>query len=103
MEKGLLDEIAGPDVTIIDPAPAVARQTRNVLQQRDQLAPETQAGSLRCYTTGDARRMHQQLEATSAPENLSLRIVELAEHNEAAWRAEFPRAVTWLFGLKPVE
>lgn len=55
--RPLLDEIAGPDVTIIDPAPAVARQTRNVLQQRDQLAPETQAGSLRCYTTGDARRM----------------------------------------------
>ena len=54
-------------------------------------------------TTGDARRMHEQLAATSAPENLSLRIVELAEHNEAAWRAEFPRAVGWLFGLKPVE
>ena len=55
--RPLLDEIAGPDVTIIDPAPAVARQTRNVLQQHDLLAPETQAGSLRCYTTGDARRM----------------------------------------------
>ena len=55
--RPLLDEIAGPDVTIIDPAPAVARHTRNVLQQRDQLAPDTQAGSLRCYTTGDAARM----------------------------------------------
>ena len=55
--RPLLDEIAGPDVTIIDPAPAVARQTRNVLQQRRQLAPATQTGALRCYTTGDARRM----------------------------------------------
>ncbi len=55
--RPLLDEIAGPNVTIIDPAPAVARQTRNVLQQRDQLAPAARAGSLRCYTTGDAARM----------------------------------------------
>jgi glutamate racemase len=55
--RPLLDEIAGQGVTIIDPAPAVARQTRNVLQQRDQLAPSTQRGSLRCYTTGNARRM----------------------------------------------
>ena len=55
--RPLLEEIAGPDVTIIDPAPAVARHTRNVLQQRGRLAPETRAGVLRCYTTGDAARM----------------------------------------------
>ena len=55
--RPLLDELADPDVTIIDPAPAVPRQTRNVLQQRGRLAPETQAGSLRCYTTGNAARM----------------------------------------------
>ncbi len=55
--RPLLDEIAGRGVTIIDPAPAVARQTRNVLQQRGRLAPVTQTGALRCYTTGDARRM----------------------------------------------
>ncbi|MBP8947439.1 MAG: glutamate racemase [Candidatus Promineofilum sp.] len=55
--RPLLGEIAGPDVTIIDPAPAVARHTRNVVQQRGQLAPETRAGALRCYTTGDAARM----------------------------------------------
>ena len=55
--RPLLDEIAGPGVTIIDPAPAVARQTRNVLQQRDRLAPATQRDSLRCYTSGNARRM----------------------------------------------
>jgi glutamate racemase len=53
----LLREIVGEGVTIIDPAPAVARQTRNVLQQRDRLAPATQRGSLRCYTTGQARPM----------------------------------------------
>jgi len=55
--RPLLDEIVGQEVTIIDPAPAVARQTRNVLQQRRRLAPATQTGALRCYTTGDARRL----------------------------------------------
>jgi len=29
--------------------------------------------------------------------NVALRVVEAAEHNEAAWRAEFPRAMRWLF------
>lgn len=29
--------------------------------------------------------------------NVALRVVDAAEHNEAAWRAEFPRAVRWLF------
>jgi glutamate racemase len=55
--RPLLDEIVGDGVTIIDPAPAVARQTRSVLQQHRRLAPATQASALRCYTTGDARRM----------------------------------------------
>lgn len=30
--------------------------------------------------------------------NLEVRIVPVGRHNEAAWRAEFPRAVAWLFG-----
>jgi len=51
-------------------------------------------------TTDDAQRMYQQLAETSAPENLALNIVDSAEHNEAAWRAEFPRAVSWLFQLQ---
>lgn len=29
--------------------------------------------------------------------NVAQRVVDAAEHNEAAWRAEFPRAVRWLF------
>lgn len=32
---------------------------------------------------------------------VTLRIVPGAEHNETAWRAEFPRAVRWLFGVEP--
>lgn len=34
-------------------------------------------------------------------DTVTLHIVPGAEHNETAWRAEFPRAVRWLFGLPP--
>jgi alpha-glucosidase len=32
--------------------------------------------------------------------NFSIRIDPAAAHNEAAWRKEFPQAVSWLFGLR---
>lgn len=32
-------------------------------------------------------------------DNVTLRVVPEAEHNEAAWREAFPGAVRWLFGL----
>jgi len=51
--------------------------------------------------TTDARRMHELLAKTTAADHLLLQIVDTADHNEAAWRAEFPRVVAWLFGLKP--
>lgn len=35
-----------------------------------------------------------------AERDLRVRVEPQAEHNEAAWRAEFPRAVEWLFGQK---
>ncbi len=47
----------------------------------------------------DVRRMHALLAAGSAPPALSLHVVPAARHNEAAWRAEFPLAVRWLFEL----
>ncbi len=53
----LLEEIVGGNVTIIDPAPAVARHTRFVLQQRGLIILDEQTGSLRCFTSGDPRRL----------------------------------------------
>ena len=53
--------------------------------------------------TDGAKRMHAQLSASSPAHNLTLHIEDAADHNEAAWRAEFPRVVTWLYGLKPLE
>lgn len=62
--RSLLEEIAGADVTIIDPAPAVARHTRFVLQQhqlqrqlQSQAATVAYIGNLRCYTSGDPQRL----------------------------------------------
>jgi glutamate racemase len=45
--------IAGPEVTIIDPAPAVARQTKRVLLQHALQRRGDEAGRLRAFTSGD--------------------------------------------------
>ena len=61
-------------VTIIDPAPAVARQARRVLAQRERPAPAAQKGSLRLLTTG-ARERFSELAATLLDER---QVVETA-------------------------
>ena len=49
----LIQEIVGPEVRVIDPAPAVARQTRRVLAQRGALrASEAGPGKVTLLTTG---------------------------------------------------
>jgi len=45
----------------------------------------------------DAERMAALLRQRPDGANVALRVAVDAEHNEAAWRAEFPRAVRWLF------
>jgi predicted alpha/beta superfamily hydrolase len=47
----------------------------------------------------DMKRMVAALrQAGLPPRNLAVTVNPVGRHNEAAWRAEFPRAVTWLFG-----
>jgi predicted alpha/beta superfamily hydrolase len=36
---------------------------------------------------------------SGSADNVTVRVVPEAEHNEAAWRAEFPHAVRWLFNV----
>jgi glutamate racemase len=55
--RPLLTKIVGPDVAIIDPAPAVARQTARVLRQRDLSAPDGTVGTVRGMTTGHAEKL----------------------------------------------
>ena len=45
--------IAGPGVNVIDPAPAIARQTGRVLVERGLRAPEPRIGRRVFYTSGD--------------------------------------------------
>jgi glutamate racemase len=49
----LIEEIAGPTVRVIDPAPAVARQVGRLLEERGLRQVGGAAGSLEVLTTGD--------------------------------------------------
>jgi glutamate racemase len=51
--------VAGPDVRIIDPAPAVVRQTERLLQRHALRAPAAAQGGLRAYSSGEPRRLEQ--------------------------------------------
>lgn len=48
-----IEEVVGPGVAVIDPAPAVARQTERVLDRRGLRAEESHTGSHTFCTTGD--------------------------------------------------
>ncbi|MCC6602622.1 MAG: glutamate racemase [Anaerolineae bacterium] len=58
----VVEGIVGTAVTIIDPAPAVARQTGVVLRQHNLLADADQPGGVRFLTTGAAEPYAQQVE-----------------------------------------
>ncbi len=47
----------GPDVAVIDPSPAIARQTRRVLDEHGLLAAAGTAPTMHYFTTGDPARL----------------------------------------------
>jgi glutamate racemase len=49
----LIEEITGPEVRTIDPAPAVARQVRRLLAHQNRLNPAEAQGAMQFYTSGD--------------------------------------------------
>jgi glutamate racemase len=57
-----------PDVTIIDPAPAVARQTLHITQTYGLSRPEQ--GQTWYYTTGSASHLAWQIQALGLPHGL---------------------------------
>lgn len=57
IETIIKTEAEAAPVTIIDPAPAVARQTVKVLAKRNLLATSTEVGSVRLFTSADARQL----------------------------------------------
>lgn len=48
----LIEDIVGPSVRVIDPAPAVARQVGRMLDTHQIRSPDTEAGSVRYMTSG---------------------------------------------------
>ena len=54
-----LAEMVGTAVSIIDPAPAIARQTARILQERDLLAPLTASRQIHLLTTGNKVALQQ--------------------------------------------
>jgi glutamate racemase len=65
-----IQRIAGPEVVVIDPAPAVARQTERVLAQHGMILETAVPGSTQIYTSGnpgDLAALVQQLLGVSLP------------------------------------
>ena len=61
--RDLIASVAGPGVTLIDPAAAVARELRRRLSDRDLLTDRAEPGTIRFWTTGDPAQMHTSLAA----------------------------------------
>lgn len=53
----LISEITGNEVNVIDPAPAIARQVKRVLETRGLLRERKKAGEMVFRTSGDAEKM----------------------------------------------
>ena len=53
----MIEEITGPGVRTIDPAPAIARQVRRLLSQGELLRRESRGGLLKFFTSGDPVKM----------------------------------------------
>jgi glutamate racemase len=70
----LIQEIAGPHVKVIDPAPAVARQVGRVLKMHGLLHPSSSPGSVRFQTSGAAEKLQAQLPALIGMEAVVERI-----------------------------
>ena len=58
----LIRRIVGDSVTIVDPSPAIARQTKRVLAQRSMLKTDGLPGSRGYYTSGEVSSLTQAVE-----------------------------------------
>lgn len=77
----LMDAIrqrCGPAVTVIDPAPAIARHLGDVLAERSMLATPGRTGHARFATTGDPAALRHFLRARALCDNAAAQEVELA-------------------------
>ena len=57
----LVQEIVGENVRVIDPAPAVARQVRRVLEVKGLKSGPDRPGGIRLFTSGDVEELNSLL------------------------------------------
>jgi glutamate racemase len=55
----LIQEIAGPSVRIIDPAPAIARQAAHLLEENGKLCDDLHRGEINYFTSGNEKTFCQ--------------------------------------------
>jgi len=60
--RDIIEQIAGPGVEVIDPAPAVARQTARVLEREGLSNDPQHKGRITFYTSGDVSALATQIE-----------------------------------------
>ncbi len=76
----LIQEIVGPQVRVIDPAPAVARQTRRVLAQREALRPaQSGPGRVTLLTTGEDQAAFARVAQHLLGESFAVRQIRWAD------------------------
>ena len=56
-----IKSIVGPDVRVIDPAPAIARQVERLLEANGLCGPDKSSSLVRYHTTGDPKKMESLL------------------------------------------
>jgi glutamate racemase len=71
----LIEDIVGPSVRVIDPAPAVARQVGRMLDTHQISNPVSEAGSVRYLTSGDPERLQAMLPGLVGESSPVLRLV----------------------------
>jgi glutamate racemase len=59
--RAAIESVAGPDVAIIDPAAAVAREVRRRLEQAGLLTDGVRRGTTRFWTSGPPAQLEQML------------------------------------------
>jgi glutamate racemase len=73
-------QIAGPDVEVIDPSPAVARQTVRVMEQHGLLTGNGESAPVSIYTSSSKELLSKTL-ARILPETFALHEVKWMEQN----------------------
>ncbi|NOX61341.1 MAG: glutamate racemase [Chloroflexi bacterium] len=78
-----IQQVMGDKVTLVDPAPAVARQVERVLAERGLLAPASSTPQHRLATTGDPTRFRETLAALERAGEIELNAAVIARKENA--------------------